>query len=99
MDLGVKLLVRETLFSSMELSRQVLLELGFDRQEADRTITAFHDFDEKLLHQQHAIYRDEQQLIATARQAADELKGLFEAENAQAQSAEGDGQEVAKRLA
>ena len=99
MDLGVKLLVRETLFSSMELSRQVLLELGFDRQEADHTITAFHNFDEKLLQQQHAIYRDEQQLIATARQASEELKSLFEAENAAVEKASEESREVTKRLA
>jgi hypothetical protein len=58
----------------------VLQELGFDKPEADRTIEAFREFDHKLLHQQHAVHRDEQQLIATARQANEELKSLFEAE-------------------
>jgi glutathione-regulated potassium-efflux system ancillary protein KefC/glutathione-regulated potassium-efflux system protein KefB len=80
LDLGVKLQIRETLYSSMELSRGVLQELGFDRPEVDRTIEAFREFDYKLLHQQHAVHRDEQQLIATARQANEELKSLFEAE-------------------
>lgn len=85
LDLGVKLLVRETLFSSMELARGVLFELGLGEHEAERTIRAFHDFDEKLLRQQHAIYGDEKQLIATAKQAADELRALFDAENSLAE--------------
>jgi voltage-gated potassium channel Kch len=81
MELGVKMQIRETLHSSMELSRGVLHELGFEIDEASRTIDAFRDFDAKLLQQQFAIHRDEQQLIATAKQASDELKLLFEAEN------------------
>lgn len=80
MDLGVKMQIRETLHSSMELSRGVLHELGFDPHDAHRTINAFHDFDTKLLHQQHAVHRDEQKLIATAKQATEELKSLFEAD-------------------
>ncbi|HVK54866.1 MAG TPA: monovalent cation:proton antiporter-2 (CPA2) family protein [Burkholderiales bacterium] len=79
MDLDVKLVVRETLLSSLELSRDVLKELGINQNEADRTIATFREFDEKLLVQQHAIYQDEAQLIQTSKQAADELKSLFEA--------------------
>jgi voltage-gated potassium channel Kch len=80
MELGVKMQIRETLHSSMELSRGVLHELGFEADEASRTIDAFRDFDTKLLEQQYVIHRDEQQLIASAKQASDELKALFEAE-------------------
>ena len=82
MNHGVRLQIRETLHSSMELSRHVLHELGFDAHEAERTVRAFGDFDSKLLQQQHSIYRDEQQLIATVKQASDELKSLFEAQPA-----------------
>jgi len=82
MDLGVKMEIRETLYSSMELSRGVLQELGLSKFDADRTIEAFHEFDYKLLHQQHAVHRDEKQLIATSKQASEELKSLFEAEPA-----------------
>jgi len=64
------------------LSRGVLQELGLSKFDADRTIEAFHEFDYKLLHQQHAVHRDETQLIATSKQASEELKSLFEAEPA-----------------
>jgi glutathione-regulated potassium-efflux system ancillary protein KefC/glutathione-regulated potassium-efflux system protein KefB len=85
MDLGVKMLVRETLHSSMELSRSVLRELGFSHHESDRTVAAFYEFDEKLLRQQHTIYRDEQKLIEATKQAGEELQALFEAESTAAQ--------------
>jgi glutathione-regulated potassium-efflux system ancillary protein KefC/glutathione-regulated potassium-efflux system protein KefB len=85
MDLGVKMLVRETLYSSMELARGVLDELGYSPHEAERTVQAFHDLDNKLLLQQHAVHSDEQQLIESARQAQQELKALFEAESSVAE--------------
>lgn len=84
MELGVKVQIRETLHSSMELSRGVLHELGFEPSEAARAIDAFKEFDAKLLQQQFAIHGDEQALIATARQASDELRALFEAERGDA---------------
>ena len=42
--------------------------------------TLFRDHDEKNLLETHAIYRDEQQLIQSEQQAADELASLFEAD-------------------
>lgn len=83
MDLGVRLVIRETLFSSMELSRGVLVGLGLSESDAERTVAAFRAFDQKLLLQQHAVYQDEEQLIQTSKQVADELRGLFEAQNPQ----------------
>lgn len=80
LDLGVKMQIRETLYSSIELSRGVLQELGFDEQDVGRTIDAFREFDYKLLYQEHAVHRDEQQLVATTRQATEELRSLFEAD-------------------
>ena len=80
MELGVHMEVRETLHSSMELARSVLQELGFEPAEAARTIDAFREFDAKLLQQQFAIHGDEQAMIASAKQATDELRALFEAE-------------------
>jgi glutathione-regulated potassium-efflux system ancillary protein KefC/glutathione-regulated potassium-efflux system protein KefB len=87
MELGVEVEVRETLHSSMELARSVLQELGFESAEAARTIEAFKEFDAKLLRQQSAMHGDEQALIATAKQATDELRALFEAEAGAAERA------------
>ena len=63
-----------------------LTALGIDEAAAERAVTLFRDRDEKTLVETHAIYRDEQQLIQSQQQAADELASLFEADD-QARSA------------
>ena len=61
-------------------SKQALTVLGIDEAAAERAVTLFRDHDEKTLLETHAIYRDEQQLIQSQQQAADELASLFEAD-------------------
>jgi voltage-gated potassium channel Kch len=82
MDREVEGLVRETFYSSLQLARQALTTMGVDEAAAERAITVFRDQDEKTLVETHAIYRDEQQLIQSQKQAADELASLFEADRA-----------------
>jgi len=78
MDLGVDRLIRETFLSSLDLARDVLVALGHSGREADEAIRRFREHDEDQLQRQHKIYRDEAQLIATAKQGAQELERLFE---------------------
>lgn len=78
LDLNVDYLVRDTLFSSLELSQEVLRGLEIPVQEVHRTIKFFKDYDQGLLMKQHAVYADESQLIQTTKQAQQELEGLFE---------------------
>ena len=80
MDLGVEQIVRETYFSSLRMTELVLNDLGFRPEDARRTVQAFREHDERVLIEQHAIYKDETQLIQTAAQAAAELRSLFEAD-------------------
>jgi monovalent cation:proton antiporter-2 (CPA2) family protein len=80
MDRDVGGLVRETFLSSLQLAMQALTILGIDEASAERAVTLFRQHDEKTLLETHAIYRDEQQLIQSQQQAADELASLFEAD-------------------
>ena len=80
MDRDVDGLVRETFHSSLQLAKQALTVLGIDEAAAERAVTLFREHDEKTLLETHAIYRDEQQLIQSQQQAADELASLFEAD-------------------
>lgn len=84
MDLEVRLLVRETLHSSVALAEQVLLGLGLSAAEAETAARRFMAFDESNLRRQHAIYQDEALLVANVKQAAEELRSLFEADAAEA---------------
>lgn len=78
MDIGVDYVIREAFLSGVELARNVLKNLGFSEEESQRIAQAFREYDEDLLKKQHAIYQDEAQMIAAAKRAALELKGLFE---------------------
>jgi monovalent cation:proton antiporter-2 (CPA2) family protein len=78
MDLGVDRQIRETFLSSIELARDVLMAVGHTEAEANEAVRRFREHDEALLERQHKIYHDEAQLIAAARQGAEELERLFE---------------------
>ncbi|HXZ96650.1 MAG TPA: monovalent cation:proton antiporter-2 (CPA2) family protein [Burkholderiales bacterium] len=80
MDIGVDGLIRETLLSSLDLARQVLLSLGIDEEKAHGTIDMFKKHDEKTLLAQHAVYHDETKLIQSTKEAARELQGIFESD-------------------
>jgi monovalent cation:proton antiporter-2 (CPA2) family protein len=82
MDLGVRHIVRETFHSSLQLTAEVLEELGLPAADIERTIRIFRQHDEATLEAQHAIHHDEKQLLQTARQAAEELQELFTADRA-----------------
>jgi Kef-type K+ transport system membrane component KefB len=82
MDREVDGLVRDTFYSSLNLSKQALVLLGIAEDAAERAVALFRDHDEKTLQTTHAIYRDEKQLIQSQAQAADELASLFEADHA-----------------
>jgi monovalent cation:proton antiporter-2 (CPA2) family protein len=83
MDRDVDGLVRDTFYSSLQLAQQALTALGIEQDAAERAITLFRDQDEKTLRDTHAIYRDEDQVIQSQQQAADELASLFEADKPQ----------------
>ncbi|HEY6282179.1 MAG TPA: monovalent cation:proton antiporter-2 (CPA2) family protein [Burkholderiales bacterium] len=80
MDIGVDGLIRETLLSSLDLAKQVLQGLGIEEKQARGTIEMFKDHDEKTLLAQHAVHHDETKLIQSAKEAAQELQGIFEAD-------------------
>jgi glutathione-regulated potassium-efflux system protein KefB len=80
MDRDVDGLVRETFHSSLQLARMALTTLGIDAAAAERAVELFRQHDEKTLAATHAIYRDEEQVMQSQQQAADELASLFEAD-------------------
>jgi len=82
-DLGVELIWRETFPASLEMARQALLSLGFEAAASDRAVTLFRQHDEQRLDAQYAVQHDEAQLIQTAKEAAEQLQELFEADGQQ----------------
>ncbi len=80
-ELGVTNIVRETLYSSLKLTEAVFEGLGQPAHETRALLERFQRYDEELLKRQFAVFRDENKLIQTTKEAAAELQRLFEEDN------------------
>ncbi len=72
-DLGITFIKRETFDAAVELSKEMLVELGYKRDHADRLTDKFKLHDESMLIEQHLIRHDEKQMISISRQGAEQL--------------------------
>lgn len=86
MDVGAQA-VRETFYSSLEMSRRTLVGLGLSQAQADARISRFKRHDEQVLNAQHLVYDDDAKVLQTAREARTELEQLFEADRLEEESA------------
>lgn len=80
MDVGITGIIRETFYSSLRLSEMVLEELDVPAEEARRVTELFREHDERTLIATQGLEGDEQQLIQSTQQAAQELLEIFEAD-------------------
>jgi CPA2 family monovalent cation:H+ antiporter-2/glutathione-regulated potassium-efflux system protein KefB len=80
MGAGITQIVRETFFSSLHLTELVLGALDVPGDTARRAIELFRMHDERNLEETQAIAGDEQKLIQSTQQAAQELLELFESD-------------------
>ena len=80
-DLGIKAIHRETFPASLDVAHQALLRLGFGAAATEHAIALFRQHDEAQLEAQYAVKHDEAQLIQNAKQAAEQLRELFEADS------------------
>jgi glutathione-regulated potassium-efflux system protein KefB len=85
MDVGAHA-VRETFYSSLEMSRQTLIGLGLTQAQADARIKRFKQHDEEVLEAQHAVYDDAVKVMQTAQEARVELARLFESDQLEEQA-------------
>jgi glutathione-regulated potassium-efflux system protein KefB len=80
MDAGVKVIIRETYASSLEMSELVLQSLGETADSARTVVRRFRRHDEQTLLQQYAVKEDETKFKSTTVAAAQQLEKLFEAD-------------------
>lgn len=78
-DVGAEA-IRETYYSSLEMSRRTLVGLGLTQAQADARIKRFKHHDEQVLEAQHAVYDDAAKVLQTAQEARAELARLFESD-------------------
>lgn len=77
-ELGVKSIWRETYYSALAMSEDMLIKLGIEATTAKQHIQHFLSYDEQLLERQQGIYADQQKLIESNRDMLNDLKNLFE---------------------
>lgn len=80
LDLNIKIVIRETLESSLLLTEHLLEELGYEETDAIHVVKLFKEHDAELLLRQHAIHNDEQAMIQSISEAREELQRLFDAD-------------------
>lgn len=76
-DLGITFIKRETFDSAVDLSKEMLVELGYQREHADRLTDKFRLHDESMLIEQHLVQHDEKQMISVSRQGAEQLNQVL----------------------
>lgn len=77
MDLGVKVIRRETFLASVDLAREVLQGLGMKEHEAEKAVNMFRDHDRRRLYRDYAHYNEEEKMQLLAMESAKELEALF----------------------
>ncbi len=77
-ELGVQSIWRETYYSALAMSEDMLIKLGIEANIAKQHIQRFLSYDEQLLERQQGIYADQQKLIESNRDMLNDLKNLFE---------------------
>jgi voltage-gated potassium channel Kch len=77
MDLGVKIIRRETFLASLDLTREVLRGLGLSERDVRFAVETFMVMDRKRLYEDYKHYTDLEKLQARARSHTQELEELF----------------------
>ncbi|WP_227367795.1 monovalent cation:proton antiporter-2 (CPA2) family protein [Halomonas sp. M20] len=78
MDLGAKVVVRETFAASMEMSTEVLKGMGYPSSNAMDAVRTFREFDHKLFEDSYKHRDDMSALVADDQAAMAELQALFQ---------------------
>jgi glutathione-regulated potassium-efflux system ancillary protein KefC len=81
-ELGVPNPMRETFWSSIALSRDLLSQLGDTPDQIESTVATFVKHDADLLERQQAVFRDEDKLVAVSKEARAQLDDILRADAA-----------------
>jgi len=90
MDLGVKIIRRETFLSSLDLTREVLRGLGLPEREVRFAVDTFQAHDRRRLYEDYKHYTDVEKLQARARTYTQELEQQFAQDAAERAKADGE---------
>lgn len=89
MDLECAVIAREMLAGSLDLGEQLLQRFGWASTEAAEAMAHFRRHDDEELYKYYAIHQEQGSRSPTDREIADELEGLFVADEADSIDPEG----------
>ncbi|MEL6239070.1 MAG: cation:proton antiporter [Pseudomonadota bacterium] len=78
MDLGVKIIHRETFASALEITRALLQGLGDSQRQADWAVDTFKELDVSRLHAGYESYSDKEKQRELAKSGSQELEEMFQ---------------------
>ncbi len=81
-DAGVRVILRDTFAASLEMAGRALERLGYQASAIPPALALFRRHDEEMLDAQYAVHHDEAKYIQTTREAAEQLRELFESDPA-----------------
>jgi glutathione-regulated potassium-efflux system ancillary protein KefC len=79
-ELGVDNPMRETFWSSIEMTKDLLGRFGDSAEQIERTVATFVQHDLDLLERQQAVFRDEEKLVAMSKEARAQLDDILRAD-------------------
>lgn len=82
MDLECQVIARETLAGSLDMGESLLQRFGWATGEAAEAMAHFRRHDEEELHKHYAIHQEQGSRSPSDKEIADELEGLFAADEA-----------------
>ena len=77
LSMGIRHVTRETFAASVEMTRDVLQEVGLTFSEAHEAMERFREHDERLLQESFQYAADQEKLKAISLQSRKELEDLF----------------------
>lgn len=85
-EIGVPVVIRDTLHSSLEAADQVLRRLGVPDEEARASVETFRAHDARTLERQQALFHDDEAFRESTKNAAEQVREVFEADHARTAS-------------
>jgi voltage-gated potassium channel Kch len=79
-DINIDGFTRETFYSALEMGKETLALLGFDREFAEKQADTMRKMDLDTLHEQVNVRHDEKAIISIARSARENLEQTLSAD-------------------
>ena len=83
MDVGIKKIRRETFDSSLILTRELLVDLGYPTERAQSIVERFVQHDELMMEKQYKVRHDHKLFLDTSRQGMEQLAQVLREDQTQ----------------